>query len=276
MHYDKLRIWEIRTGLLIGTLNCEIKSREKDLIFKVKQLFRKITGFWRWYGIRALSVHPDGQLIAMSVSEKWVKVWDLQSKRALQTLDGHSSPVTSMAFSADGKFLATSDEKSVVIWNTNTWQQIRKLKDASAPVAFNMAENLIATGGKNKKIILWDLDNSDGKVALKGHSGSANSIPFVHDGKWLASGSEDGTIKIRDVAPSKEVWSWQAYNGKGVKSLTFDPENNLLASYANSSKSIEIWDADTGKPVKAFAGGASYVSSLIMDQGENFLEDIFR
>src|SRR5262249_16375450 len=94
--------------------------------------------------------------------------WDAASGQELLTLKGHSGFVRSVAFSPDGKRLASgSDDRTVKLWDTATGQELG---------------------------------------ALKGHSGTVNLVAFSPDGKRLATGSADSTVKLWDAATDSLVF----------------------------------------------------------------------
>jgi WD40 repeat protein len=81
---------------------------------------------------------------------------------------------------------------------------------------------------------------------LHGHSDQVRTVAFSPDGKWLASGSRDGTIILWDVAARRRMGSSIQVEGGRVNSLAFSPDGRWLASGSNSG-AVELWDAATGQ-----------------------------
>jgi WD40 repeat protein len=100
-----------------------------------------------------------------------------------------------------------------------------------------------------------------GKIAtLKGHDSIVYSVSFSPDGKTLASGSEDKTIKLWDVATGKPITTLTGHTST-VYGVSFSPDGKTLASRSDD-KTIKLWDVATGKPITTLTGHDSQVNSV--------------
>src|SRR5262249_48044376 len=149
---------------------------------------------------------------ASGSNDMTVKLWDTATGSERATLKGHSKEVLCVAFSADGKTLATgSNDRTVKLWDVGTGTERTTLKGHAgwvSSVAFSPdGKTLASVGGgydaQNKplpgEVKLWDLTTGAEGAALKGHNGWVTSVTFSPDGNTLASGSRDGTVKLWDV-----------------------------------------------------------------------------
>ena len=124
----------------------------------------------------------------------------------LQTLEGHSGPVSSVAFSHDDKHLASASyDNTVKIWDTASGKCLQTLEGHSkwvSSVAFSHDEHL-ASASRDGTVKIWDTVSGKCLQTLEGHSESVSSVAFSHDDKHLASASHDTTVRTWDTASGK-------------------------------------------------------------------------
>jgi hypothetical protein len=166
----------------------------------------------------------------------------------LQTLEGHSNLVSAIAFSPNGKLLASgSHDETVKLWeaSSSTLQRTFKghLKMVSA-VAFSPDGKLLASGSHDKTVKLWDVISGTLQRTLEGHSWIVNAVAFSPDGKLLASGSHDKTVKLWDASLGTLQRTLKGHSGE-VKAVAFSPDGKLLAS-GSIDDIVKLWDASSG------------------------------
>jgi WD40 repeat protein len=118
-------------------------------------------------------------------------------------------------------------------------------------IAFSPDGKLLASGGQDHTIELWDVADRREWRLLGGHSGGVNSLAFSPNGKILASGSDDKTVKLWDVTSGRELRTLNEHSS-GVVSIAFSPDGKVLASSGYDSKII-VSDTASGRQLRAIA-----------------------
>ena len=206
-----------------------------------------------------LKVSPDSKWIAISenseVSNSRAILYNLETK-VLHSLP-HSSDISGLAISTDGKYLATTNEgnNNVYIWDIETGQQVNVLQfeEVAFTSAYSSKDPILAIGFADKTI-LWDTD-ANTKIAELSQVGDIKSLNFNLEGTWLATTSSDGSIYVWDM--NKKDYSQPAHqflqDGR-ITSLDFNSQKGWLASAGNDGY-VYLWDINTGEEVTRIPHG---------------------
>jgi WD40 repeat protein len=209
--------------------------------------------------IYALDFSPDDTLLAVG-GQLGIQVWDWHTgEQILALMDGHSAPVIGLEFSPDGSVMASGGMDSmIVLWDVGTGSIIGEpLEGHHATVndlEFSPNGEILASVGcayeyeeycEGGELILWNLDEDPiGSRIMPIHAHNVWSLAFSPDGKTLATGSADETIRLWEVESGESVGdSIQGHEG-GVTSLTFSPNGEVLASGGLDSE-IHLTDLDS-------------------------------
>jgi WD40 repeat protein len=233
-----LRVWDAATG--------------KEL--------RQLDGRVEFTGCLVLS--PDGKTAACDCAvpsgpnSYWsvVRLWDVRTGKALRDLKAHST--YAMAFSPDGKLLATGDASryEIRLWDPATGDEVRRWKaheERVTALAFTSDGKTLASGGADRRVCLWDPATGTERLPADGHRGAVQSVAFAPDGKTVVSGGKDRTMRLWDPATGKELRRCDDVGGPywGLTALGFSPDGKTLASLepTGSSTTFRLWDPATGK-----------------------------
>ncbi|RAO72618.1 uncharacterized protein BHQ10_008630 [Talaromyces amestolkiae] len=182
----------------------------------------------------------------------------------MQTLEGHSDSVRSVAFSPNGLLLASaSDDKTVLIWDISAGSLEQILNGHSSLVqcvAFSPDSQLLASASSDRTVRLWDITTGTLRQTLKGHSSRVRSVAFYPDGTLLASASDDQIIRFWDTATGTIEQTLEGHSG-GVRCVEFSPDGRLLAS-ASDDKTVRLWDTTMGTLQQTLKGHSDKVRSV--------------
>ena len=128
-----------------------------------------------------------------------VEIWDVAQAKEVLSLPGFTTPVTGLAFSPDGKVLASgSDDQKIKIWDLSSGQEVHELSPVGLHMhlAFSPDGSLLIAGAGNGMITIWDTSTWSQITALTASSGTLVGVAFTPDGKFILSGAEDGVIRF--------------------------------------------------------------------------------
>ena len=235
-------------------------------------LERTFTGHSSW--VSSVTFSPDGNTLASGSWDNSIKLWNPATGEEIRTLIGHSDSVLSVVISPNGKTLASgSRDNTIRLWNPATGEQILTLQGGSnlvRSIAISPDGKILASGSLNNTIQLWNLATGEKIRTLVEHSSRFNSllalvntaysVSFSPDGKTLASGSYDNTIKLWNLATGEEIRTLQGHSSP-VYSVAISPDGKTLVS-GSADNTVKLWNLATGEEIRTFKGHSDEVNSV--------------
>ena len=222
--------------------------------------------------ILSVTFSKDGTMLASANFDDTVKLWNLKTGKLERSLDYPKSmpplppnvkDITAIAFSPDGKILASGDNTKIKLWNTATGDQIAILTGHTHwinSLDFSPDGNILASGSQDGKIKLWNVKTGKAIRSLELHTKAVKSVVFSPDGAQLASGSADGSIRLWNVETGEPINSFPGHTDE-VSSVAFSPGGEMLAS-GSFDKTIRLWDPKTGREKKIITGRFNKINSI--------------
>lgn len=127
-------------------------------------------------------------------------------------------------------------------------------------VSFSSDHGLIASGGYDRTIHVWDRATGECQQSFTGHTDRVLSVCFSPDGNMIASSSDDGTIRIWNTVTGQELHCFTGH-GKQVWSVVFSPDSRYVLSGSRDT-TLRMWDCQTGEQVRLFQGHKGTVFSV--------------
>jgi len=201
----------------------------------------------------ALAVSPDAQRFATGGWDAKVRIFDRETKAVLQTLPHGGDFVHAVAFSPDGRYLATGSndpEGFVQLWDCQTGKKIKTFdghSQAVLSVAFSHDGSKLLTGSYDKTARLWDVQSGKQIESYQGHTWWVWSAAFSQDDKRVVTTSQDGTAIVWDTNTGKRLHPpFRGHRGP-VYSGAFSPDGSRVVTGGYDHR-ILIWSPDDIQP----------------------------
>ncbi|MFH8350083.1 hypothetical protein, partial [Streptomyces sp. NPDC018045] len=176
----------------------------------------------------------------------------------------HSRPVSSTAFSRDGRTLATASvDHTIKLWGTRSHRLLATLTghtDLVNTVAFSPDGHTLASAGNDRSIKLWDARSHRLLATLTGHTNTVEDVAFSPDGQELASAASDRTVRLWNVRTHRERAALTGHTD-AVMRLAYSSDGRTLAS-ADMSRTTRLWNTSTHKPSAELAGDTGAVNAV--------------
>jgi WD40 repeat protein len=258
-----VRVWDLTTGK-------EVFLRETGSGAGLTVAFSPDGTRLATAGGRASLVGIPGEV---KTWEGEIKVWDARTGQEIGVLNGHGAGVTAVAFSPDGRRLASaSHDHAIKVWDVAADARPRTF--LAAPVgslkrhlfrglAFSPDGRSLAGGAEQGMVKVFDLGTGQEVRALSGHTLNVNRVAFSPAGQLLASSGS-----VVDSAPGgirRELKVWEVRTGREALSLPtragcFSPDGKHLA--CEQDEAVEVWDTTTGRKLFSFPASAGSTADL--------------
>jgi WD40 repeat protein len=214
---------------------------------------------------QTLAFHPRGTQALVGGSDGTARLWDLIKGEPCGEPLRHPAAVLAVALGRGGRVLATScADGKARLWDAQTRQPLGQPLGPCGPVralAFRPTDGrLLATGGDDRIVRLWDLLQGKLVRELSGGQDTITAVAWSHDGQRLAVGSADWTARVHDTDTGKPIGQPRRCAG-AVTSVGFDPGGALLLTGSRDGKA-RFWDVATGKPLGAPLGHGGPIRSV--------------
>ncbi len=200
--------------------------------------------------IRSLNFSRDGSSIASISEDKTIRVWHVATGRRKHTFKTNSKYLHRIVLSPNGKTLASSSMDGIIHqWDLNTGKHKNTIVGhgdgfASKNIVFSKDKITAATTYGSNNIILYDVNTQEVQTILTGHKKRVNSLSFSSDGKTLASGGLDKTIRLWTVATGEHKKTLRGHSDQ-VSQIMLKDDATLISF--GQDRMIRLWDVRNGR-----------------------------
>jgi serine/threonine protein kinase len=235
-----LRIWNSLSGALLRTIELE-EGPATALALEDR---------------RALTGHKAGAIV----------VWDLQRAEKLKVYHLQDAPISALAFTGDpNQFVAASPAAPLTMFDLREPSIASALAEAGEPgsdlVAAARSRPLLVANGADRLIRVWRTEPRGLGRTYRGPPAGVSALEIAPGGRWVASGSMDGSISVWSTSSSRLQRSFRAHDGR-VTAMAFTPSDRPLLASAGSDGLVKLWDLRAMRNVRLLRGHAGPVRAV--------------
>ena len=276
-HQTRIRIWDAETGALLHafdgpdtfTASLTFSPNGDSFAFAVPRahaiwvcgaLDGKLLHTIRdpKFGVSMVKYSPDGKILASGNTAGALQLWNPDNGVHIRTFRGHADPIRFIAFSRDGRIIATGGERdgAVHLWNINAGEKLHTLQGHAAnavPAGFSMDGKRLVTFSEDNVLRVWSVDSG-----AQSHSFGEGEAPvwaydYSPERKEIALAYKgSGGVSLWSVEKGAVVQTLEGHTEQ-IESLTYSPDGRWLVS-AGGDNAARIWDLDAGRALHTLIG----------------------
>lgn len=217
----------------------------------------------------AIAASPVGSTLAVSLENNTIRIFNAATGQSSQTLTGHPQPVYGLAFSPDGKVLATADETARIwLWDVKSGKKIKEFprgvdlhNRGISALSFSADGKLLASTGRDDAIIVWNVGTTKKVIKLLGKGANVAFATFNPRGGTLFTATIEQGVwiwSVKNWAPPARI---VAHGGQGVSDAAMNLAGSRLLTGGRDGNAM-VWDAGKRTRLATLKGHQDWVSRV--------------
>ncbi len=291
--YDKIYLWNTTTGELLYTLEYDIRFRLSGIAFNAQGTVLAAVGeedssIRQWdvqsgqelpsfndnqAGGLAITFSPDGQYVAVAHGDGEIAIFDAETHELIFTVQGVGGFIRQIGFSpTENMFAATGGEEDVVqLWNWNVRRNLSPMLFGPGGDGFSWKFEFSPDGSfiaipENGNIVFRDTQSGIEVTTLKEYRSPITALDFSSSGHLLASGHEDGLVRIWQLNTFESLAVFQ-YFSEAVVWISISEDETLLVSLSSDGL-LHIWDIEANQSLAILQTGEVFSAEFTGSSGE--------
>lgn len=217
---------------------------------------------------------PYNSHIAIGLENNEVKIISAASGATLKTLKGLERPAYALAFSPDGKKLATGDESGrVTLWNSQTAQKIAEMPRGAGHtrgvqyLSFSLDGKQLASTGRDDSIKIWNVQNKKPIKTILGHGDNFNSATYTQ-GK-LVVGTLGKGFCFYKLGSYERIASHASHENRGINDIDVNKSGTKALTAGRDGRAL-VWNLSTKQPIAKLQGHSDWVSKISLSPDSRY------
>ncbi|MBU2547712.1 MAG: protein kinase [Proteobacteria bacterium] len=246
-------LWDLKTGRSLGVFEASDRSQPRA------------------------TFTPDGAMLACGGEGQTIKLWDVRTLKVVDSLQGHENPVTCVAFSPNGKLMASAAGPEIRLWNMADRSELGllgRLEDSVTTLSFSPDGRRLAAGVYMNRVILYSLQTAKEEAVLPAPDSSIETLSFSPDSAVLAGAFSDRIVlwdvesraQLADLGQGKYHFSGAVFSPDGAKIVAGTDESIVVWDVAARDRAAELRGHENVVLSVAFSRDGSVLASGSLDE----------
>ncbi|EFA74759.1 WD40 repeat-containing protein [Heterostelium album PN500] len=235
--------------------------------------------------LKCCEFSPNSKQIIATAMDSSVLLFDIQASKLVSIIGKHNKSVNYCSFSQDGShFVTSSDDSTMKIWTPTLGAQLDSLKFQEGwanCLAYSPNADTMAAGCSDCVVRIYSVSPPSGKSTgikllreIAGHTRAILSVSFSNDGKFVASTSEDRTVRVANIDTGKLEYEIPNAHIETINSVQFSPTTPGLLITASDDFSCKVWSF--GKLVATLSNNTNTVKQAVFSPNGAYIATVSR